>query len=108
MIFLVYHFDMEKYSCCFDKWYRVDALAGTATPTDALKFPEDYEVVAAVEADDIDDVFRKTNHIEEDWTTNEGVIPTKPNGCRSTSVGDVIVDAAGNRKICASVGWKDI
>jgi hypothetical protein len=49
----------------------------------------DYEKVAEVECEEIGDVFRITNHIDEDWTTNPEVIWSLKD-VRSTSVGDVV------------------
>jgi len=105
MIFLVYHFDMEKYHYLFGSWGEIKD--NKRVDSEGPSFPEDYEVVAAVEADNIEHVFEKTNHIDRDWTENEGVIPTKTR-VRSTSCGDVVVDGSGNRLICASMGWEKI
>jgi hypothetical protein len=61
----------------------------------ALTFPDDYRHVADVEAPNMGEVFRLTNHIDESWTENEGVsVPGRvdPRTVRSTSVGDVIQD----------------
>jgi len=73
-------------------------------------FPEEYEPVAAVEADSIDEVFEKTNHITQNWENNKGVIALHTFGKqhRSTSVGDVVVDDSNKPLICASCGWKEI
>jgi len=112
MIYVVYHFDMNKYSCSFDKWYSLNEIAGTREPCEAPKFPEEYRPVAAVEADDIEEVFNKTNHIDTDWADNDGVIPIGAKA-RSTSVGDVVVCAGEKarlctRSICLGKGWKEI
>jgi len=71
-------------------------------------FPEDYEQVAEVECVDEEDVFRATNHIDSDWTKNPEVKLRRNNPCRSTSVGDVIVDENGRGLYCAPVGWEDM
>ncbi len=61
--------------------------------TAALK----YRRVAHVAACDMNDAFRRTNHIYSDWTEGSGVtmLYEPPGGqtVRSTSIGDVIVDA---------------
>lgn len=65
-----------------------------------------FTLVAEVKADNIEEVFALTNHIDSDWTENEGV--TKAPGAtrfRSTSVGDVVV-ADGERYLCANIGWE--
>ena len=111
MIYLVYHYDMEKYCCSLNRWSKMDfdAEAGWSREEDSQgpKFPEEYRAVAAVEADNLEKVFEKTNHIDQDWTENEGVIPMGSRH-RSTSVGDIVVDGEGNRVICAGCGWEKI
>ena len=108
MIFLVYHFDMSKYS--FDSrelWTEYNEEEGSRKDSDGPNFPEDYDVVAAIEADSIDEVFEKTNSIENHWSGNPGVIPIKKE-CRSTSLGDIVVNKAGKKFLCAYIGWKEI
>ena len=72
------------------------------------KFPEEYTKVATVDADEVDDTFRITNHIEHNWTTNPEVIEMYSFKARSTSVGDVVVDENGIAHYCDQVGWKVI
>lgn len=73
------------------------------------EFPNEYELVAEVECDGVEDVFRITNHIDTNWTGNPEVIEVyKTNGCRSTSVGDMAVDQNGKAFYCDMVGWKDV
>ncbi len=70
-----------------------------------------YQLVALVEADSLEEVFRLTNHIDHDWRENALVKTMSPNPTRSTSVGDVIVqddkawlvDRTGFRRIV----WPD-
>jgi hypothetical protein len=50
-----------------------------------------YQLVALVEADSPEEVYRLTNHIDRDWRENALVKSMSPNPPRSTSVGDVIV-----------------
>ena len=67
-----------------------------------------YHSAALVEAPVIDEVFPLTNHIDHDWTENEGVrvLTDRP---RSTSVGDIAVDlSTGQAYSCAQIGWKPI
>lgn len=70
-------------------------------------WPDDFDLVAQVDTDDLDAVFELTNHISDDWTKNPGVraIAKHP---RSTSVGDVVVNSQENVFICLPVGWKEI
>jgi len=54
----------------------------------------DFQKVAHVLAENLDEVFELTNHIDHDWTKNENVFvnPHLINQPRSTSVGDLIFD----------------
>lgn len=67
----------------------------------------DYLHVANVEADSLQEVYRLTNHIDHSWTDNPQAEPVG-NEHRSTSVGDVIVDAEGKAHMVASFGFTDI
>lgn len=73
---------------------------------DRPDFPSGYKKVAIVQADGIEDVFRITNHIDEDWTTNPEVQETFGERFRSTSVGDIVVDESGVRHYCDMIGWE--
>jgi hypothetical protein len=76
--------------------------------TTLREFPEGFTHVATVEAEDIERVFELTNHIDSDWTLNDGVEPTVAVaiiGARSTSVGDIAVEESGARYTCESIGW---
>jgi hypothetical protein len=75
---------------------------------DKPAFPEAYDKVATVECKGIEDVFRATNHIDSNWMTNPEVIERAKCDCRSTSVGDVVVDEDGNKMYCAMVGWENM
>jgi len=75
---------------------------------DEVPFPEGFEKVAVVEtASGLESVWAITQHVESDWTKNEAVQETFMDRCRSTSVGDVIVDEEGKRFRCAFVGWEE-
>ena len=95
MLYKVYHYDMEKYRCFLGRW-------DGASPSF-----EDYKLVATVNAESIEDVFRLTNHIDNDWRENAYVTPTKE-AQRSTSVGDIVEDEKRKRWICQSMGWKEL
>jgi len=71
-------------------------------------FPNDYAKIAVVECEDIEDVFRATNHIDTNWMENKEVIECFVDIARSTSVGDVVVDENGNKYHCEFAGWKQI
>jgi hypothetical protein len=68
---------------------------------------ENFELVAEVEvpAENYGDVFRLTNTIDAPWWENSEVTCLKK--ARSTSVGDVIVDADGLRRRCEMAGWSE-
>ena len=75
-------------------------------------FPEftlaNYEEVAVVECKGLDDAFHLTNHIDEDWTLNKGIVSCNAT-CRSTSVGDVIVqEELGKAFRCMRFGWDEV
>ena len=62
-----------------------------------------YRKVAELTTDDLDDIYRDTNHIERDWRENESVF-WATDKARSTSVGDVIVTRAGTYMV-AGIGF---
>ena len=71
---------------------------------------KDFEMVAFVEADNHDEVFRLTNSIDDHWWNNEGVdMSTNLTGCRSTSVGDIVQNMTNGQIMAVDkVGWKEI
>ena len=71
------------------------------------KFPDEYALVATVSNEDVDTVYRLTNSIDSPWWKNFGVTPEFiGEGCRSTSVGDIVELANGTRLICCDIGWE--
>lgn len=72
---------------------------------EALTSTELHRRVAIVDASNPENLFRKTNSIERYWPENEGVLEAEEQ-LRSTSVGDVIVDAETRQVLfCANIGW---
>jgi hypothetical protein len=58
-----------------------------------------------------EDAFHLTNNIDQPWVRNAGVtvmLEDWQRGIRSTSVGDVVVDAAGVVWFCAPFGWEEM
>lgn len=66
----------------------------------------DLNKVAVVNTTDLEEAFKLTNHIEEDWTLNEGVTPLVFRA-RSTSCGDVMVKD-GKTYLVAMCGFKEV
>jgi hypothetical protein len=69
--------------------------------------PNQWPVVAIVQANDLEHAYQLTNHIDEDWTQGPAVqwLQADPEGHRSTSVGDIIVDPSGLAYAVANVGY---
>ena len=66
-----------------------------------------YTHVADVVTDNEDIAFERTNTIWNEWWRNEDVDPQfLGRGCRSTSVGDIVVLPNGKVLRCASTGWE--
>lgn len=69
----------------------------------------DYNLVARVKCETLNDAFRLTNHIDDDWSMNTEVVWFKEPVSRSTSVGDVILDLKIGQKYCvARTGFDEI
>ena len=68
-------------------------------------WPDAYTRVATVDTDDIDCAYEFTNTIDKCWWENAGVTPHfSGKGCRSTSVGDILLTREGAFR-CANIGW---
>lgn len=92
------------------KVYHREELASLFDKDAGKDFPEGYSLAASVECDNIDEVFRVTNHIDESWTENPEVKELHDPRPRSTSVGDVVVSEDENNQayLCAGMGWEKI
>lgn len=88
----------------FQVYHAVKPTFGMTKPN----FPTDYKKIAIVETNDLEDVFRITNHIDEDWRKNPEVLETIGDKFRSTSVGDVVVDEKGEAHYCDVIGWNKL
>ena len=72
-----------------------------------LSFPAEYELVAVVEAENVEEAYYLTNSIDWGWWENEKVRMVKKS--RSTSVGDVIINiATGKAERVEGCGWSTI
>lgn len=88
------------------KVYHDKGFPATMLKASERRFPDDFVEVAEVASEELGEVYALTNHIDQDWTLNEGV---KANGpCRSTSMGDVVVLSDGTVHLCCAVGWQAV
>ena len=75
----------------------------------ALLPPTKFNLVATVDAKELGHVVPLTNHVDSPWTENAGVeLHVPANVCRSTSVGDVIADEAGDYYRVEGMGFSKI
>ena len=86
------------------KVYHAKEMVSTLEPEFTLA---NYYEVATVECDGLDDAYRLTNHIDKDWTLNRGILSCNAT-CRSTSVGDVVVEVDGKAFRCKRFGWDEV
>ena len=99
---------------------KIDALMKTYEGVDTVSvihaaFDETPHVVAMVEVsakmstnEKLEKAFMLTNSINDAWWNNEGVTPMfGDKGCRSTSVGDMILIGTEKYK-CDSMGWSKV
>ena len=63
--------------------------------------------VAEVDTNDPNKAFELTNHIDNDWTLNEGVTPLIPRP-RSTSIGDVLQTGPNTYLVVDSFKFSEI
>ena len=69
-------------------------------------WPNEYALVATVQTGDPDVAYAQTNSVDSSWWNNQGVVPNFiGEGCRSTSVGDVLVMQSGKELRCEHEGW---
>ena len=93
MMFTVYHADKMP-----------DGLVGFKRMS--LEDTTGFSVVAMVEAQNLEEVFAATNHIDKPWWENSCVKFHKANS-RSTSVGDAVVSKDGVY-MCECAGWSKV
>lgn len=112
MQFRVYHLTdtrERKVQEMSHNYALLDVRRDASKATSLFQMPDgscEYRLVAELDASGADEVFERTNTIDKPWWTNPGVTRKfVGHGCRSTSVGDVIVDNGGAGFFCASVGW---
>ena len=98
----------------FEVWHKTPYRPMFGTQTIKSFFEKDYEKVAFVKCETIDDAFYLTNHIDQSWWHNEEV-KWCIEGRRSTSVGDVIIERAwvdepikGKPMIVEGIGFRGL
>jgi hypothetical protein len=87
------------------KVYHATIPVFTSLHLGTPKWPEEYQLIAETETDNLEKAFELTNHISCAWWDNEGVTTVKKS--RSTSIGDIIITNEG-KFICYTNGWKKI
>ena len=87
------------------------AIHPTFSTVEKPKFPSDeFRKVVEIEVDNLEDVFRLSQHVSHDWTTNIQVVWRYGTGAntRSTSVGDIVVDENNIAYLCESFCWSKL
>jgi hypothetical protein len=72
-------------------------------PVVDLNWPANYQKVALVEANSLEEVYLKTQHLETVWWHNQSVKAIQMS--RSTAIGDVLRDENGNLWVVAAFGF---
>ena len=89
------------------KVYHVDKPSFRSD--DKPAWPHAYSHVATVDSDDLETIFNLTNTVSYHWWKNPLVTAHfEGEGCRSTSVGDIVVFGDGRPWRCAPFGWVQI
>lgn len=106
MKFEVFHF---THKAAYSDESMMDIMMGRVDACTQYWSENKYNKVATVEAENLDQVFEKTNTIDRFWGDNEGVTLEDEYGRhRSTSTGDVIVDEAGVAHLVKMMGFEVI
>lgn len=71
-------------------------------------FPEDYELVAHVEAPTHGSCFAIIQHLDTPWTDRREVKIVKDKPCRSMAVDDVVQNTRGEAWVVRNYGWEKI
>lgn len=66
-----------------------------------------YDEVARIEAPQIHDIFELSNSIDHHWSENRAILSCLP-GCRSTMIGDLVLDADEALHSCTTFGWDEL
>lgn len=91
--------------------FSEDLVADATRYWTAGNYKHVADVSVSLTSDDgrLDEAFQSTNTIERVWKDNTEVLPRfEGPGCRSTSVGDIVVLRNGRRFVCAPFGWAEL
>jgi len=72
-----------------------------------LGWPENYERTATVNANSLDQVYAKTQHLHRPWWENPGVTAFGI-AARSTSIGDIVQDREGQLWVVVDFGFEKL
>lgn len=101
--FRLFHLRLGDHGPGAEREAIADAMInGTVTGAIGLGL---YDEVARIEAPEIHEVFRLSNSIDWHWSENEGILACAPR-CRSTMMGDLVLDERGVLHACARFGWE--
>ena len=101
-MFDVYHFDARKA-------HELGLLSWECRPANWLEHRDLFTLVAKVECDNLDDVYRLTNSIDRPWSANPEVELMALGPQRSSSVGDVFVNPeTGVALMVANAGFEEL
>jgi len=82
-------------------------LMGGEMCAEDLGWPENYERTATVNANNLDQVYAKTQHLHRPWWENPGVTAFGI-AARSTSIGDIVQDKDGKLWVVADFGFEKL
>ncbi|MBN1666907.1 MAG: hypothetical protein JW862_07450 [Anaerolineales bacterium] len=106
--YAVYHrkttFDFDRFQT--DPSPTRASLERSGNPFLKLHWPEDYRLVATVEAENLEEVFARTQYIDHEWWQNPGVELLAKS--RSTSVSDVIIGPDRHVMVVMGMGFTDL
>ena len=89
-------------------YHRKELFEMDIFETDLLKlhWPEEYQMVATVAAESVEQAYAKTQHIDHAWWENPGVELLEKS--RSTSVSDVIIGPDCHVMVVMGLGFTDL
>lgn len=93
----------------FSRYADITMSADVDAVIAALTEWDEYDIVADLEVEYLEDAFRASNHIESNWLENPEVTFTSSKEARSSSVGDIFSDPdSGKYWLVMPMGFEDI